>query len=115
MIDAAKRCVGSRATARLRCLVHGYPHPNRFLDTHRAAITGDVLEVQVDTDAHRFGHDLRRSAWPGAAIEFAGHGNCLAAVAAQMGLALEELSEAELDVHDPRYPVLTSMCCRTPA
>ena len=34
-----------------------------------------------------------------------GHGNCLAAAAAQMGLALEELTAAELDVHDPRFPI----------
>ena len=44
-------------------------------------------------------------AWPGATLEVAGHGNCLASMAAQLGLALEELSEAELDVHDPRFPV----------
>jgi hypothetical protein len=31
-----------------------------------------------------------------------------------MGLALEELTEAELDVHDPRGPVLTTIVCRLP-
>ena len=54
------------------------------------------------------------TAWPGATLEIDGHGNSLAAVAAQLGLALEELTGAELDVHDPRYPVLTTISCRTP-
>jgi len=49
---------------------------------------------------------------PDADIEIAGHGNCLTAVAAQLGLALEELSRDELDAHDPRYPVLTTILCR---
>jgi hypothetical protein len=38
----------------------------------------------------------------------------LTAVAAQLGLVLEELADAELDAHDPRYPVLTTILCRTP-
>jgi len=50
--------------------------------------------------------------WPDADVEIAGHGSCLTAVAAQLGLALEELSDAELDAHDPRYPVLTTILCR---
>ena len=54
------------------------------------------------------------AAWPGAALEVEGHGNCLSSVGAQFGLALEELSTAELDVHDPRFPVLTTIFCRTP-
>jgi hypothetical protein len=54
------------------------------------------------------------AAWPGAMFEIAGHGNCLSAVGAQLGLALEELTPAELDVHDPRFPVLTTMLCQLP-
>lgn len=54
------------------------------------------------------------AAWPGATIEVAGHGNCLVAAAAQLGLAMEEISTAELDRHDPRYPVLTTIRCRAP-
>jgi len=54
------------------------------------------------------------AAWPGATLEIAGHGNCLSAVGAQLGLALEELTEAELDVHDARFPVLTTMLCHLP-
>jgi hypothetical protein len=52
------------------------------------------------------------SVWAGADVEIAGHGSCLTAVAAQLGLALEELSDADLDAHDPRYPVLTTIVCR---
>lgn len=50
--------------------------------------------------------------WPGADLVVTGHGNCLAATAAQMGLAAEELSPAELDADDPRFPVLTTILCR---
>jgi SAM-dependent methyltransferase len=50
--------------------------------------------------------------WPDADVEITGHGNCLTAIAAQLGLALEELSIGELDAHDPRYPVLTTILCR---
>ena len=53
-------------------------------------------------------------AWAGCEIEVRSHGNCLAAVAAMLGLALEELTPAELDVTDPRYPVLISVACRKP-
>ena len=54
------------------------------------------------------------AAWPGARLEIAGHGSYLSAVAAQLGLAVEELTAAELDVHDPGFPVLTTMLCRLP-
>jgi len=52
------------------------------------------------------------AAWPDATIEVEGHGNCLAAIASQLGLAVEELSPGELDVVDPRFPVLTTVVCR---
>src|SRR5262249_33816305 len=65
-------------------------------------LTGDV------PDYWRFSPDGWReklgAAWPGAMLEIASHGNCLAALSAQLGLALEELTEAELDVQDPRFP-----------
>jgi hypothetical protein len=54
------------------------------------------------------------AAWPGATLEIVAHGNCLTAAAAQLGLALEELTTTELDVHDPRFPVLTTIGCRLP-
>ncbi len=50
--------------------------------------------------------------WPGCEITVESHGNCLAAIAAMHGLAQEELSAEELDVEDPRYPVLVTIRCR---
>lgn len=50
--------------------------------------------------------------WQDAEVGVEAHGNCLAAVAAMLGLAAEELSEAELDVKDPRYPVLITVRAR---
>ena len=58
--------------------------------------------------------DLLPRRWPGAELEVAGHGNCLAAAAAMHGFALEELTDAELDVNDPRFPVLTTIFYRKP-
>lgn len=227
-----KQVLGPRVVTTLRCVLRGHGLPrwgnlrrttpfsqtfgfergtpidrhylHRFLDQHREAITGDVLEVQNRTYTSRFGHDLRRSdtfdivesssptfvcdlgrseavlptasydcvllpntlqhfrdldaclhhalrvvraggvilasaaallpltgdapdywrmspdgwreklaaVWPDADISVAGHGNCLTAVAAQLGLALEELSERELDACDPRFPVLITISCR---
>lgn len=49
--------------------------------------------------------------WPGCDIAVEAHGNCLVATAAMHGLALEELTERELDAHDPRYPVLVTIRC----
>jgi hypothetical protein len=235
VIEAAKRLAGPRATAQLRCLLRGYGRPrwgnlrrttpfsssfgfergtpidrhylHRFLDAHRHAITGRVLEVQTDSYTKRFGHQVRRAdtfdivpdfaptylcdfahceslihdasydcvllpnalqhfrdldrcllqalriaaaggvilastagllpltgdtpdywrlspdgwrerlaqAWADADVEVSGHGNCLAVVAAQLGLAVEELTAAELDVHDARYPLLTTIVCRKPS
>ena len=51
-------------------------------------------------------------AWPGCDVEVEGHGNCLSAIAAMHGLALEELDEDELSAHDPRYPVLVTIKAR---
>lgn len=47
--------------------------------------------------------------WQDAEVGIDTHGNCLAAVAAMLGLAAEEISEEELDVTDPRYPVLITV------
>jgi SAM-dependent methyltransferase len=52
--------------------------------------------------------------WPGCEVVVEGHGNCLAAAAAMYGLAGEELSTAELEARDPRYPVLMTVRCRKP-
>jgi methyltransferase family protein len=59
-------------------------------------------------------HEVARRIWPGCEVAVESRGNCLAAVAAALGLALEELSEAELDAQDPRYPVLVTVRCRKP-
>jgi hypothetical protein len=73
-------------------------------------LTGVVPEFsRLTPDGWR--HRLA-SAWPGATVEVHGHGNCLAAIAAQLGLALEELTPSELDVDDPRYPVLSTIAAR---
>jgi SAM-dependent methyltransferase len=56
--------------------------------------------------------DLILRAWADCHVDVQGHGNCLAVVAAMMGIAVEELSQQELDVFDPRYPVLTTISCR---
>jgi SAM-dependent methyltransferase len=75
-------------------------------------LTGDVADMwRFSPDGWR---EKLSQAWRGADLVVAGHGNCLSAVAAQLGLALEELTDAELDAHDPRYPVLTTILCRKP-
>ena len=50
--------------------------------------------------------------WPDCKTSIETHGNCLAAAAAIYGVAAEELTAAELDVLDPRYPVLVTIECR---
>jgi hypothetical protein len=73
-------------------------------------LTGDVPEFsRLTPDGWR--HRLA-FAWPDATVEVSGHGNCLTAIAAQLGLALEELTPSELDVNDPRYPVLSTIVAR---
>jgi SAM-dependent methyltransferase len=73
-------------------------------------LTGDVADYwRLSPEGWR---DQLAAAWPGSAIEVEGHGNCLAAMASQLGLAMEELSRTELDVFDPRFPVLTTVVCR---
>jgi SAM-dependent methyltransferase len=73
-------------------------------------LTGDVPDYwRLSPDGWR---ECLRRIWPDAHLEVNGHGNCLAAVAAQLGLAVEELSDAELAVHDPRFPILTTILMR---
>lgn len=80
--------------------------------------TGSSLVPLVDDmpDYWRLSGDgwreIASRAWPGCEIQVEQHGNCLAATAALMGLAHEELTPAELDVQDPRYPVLVTIRCR---
>jgi len=58
--------------------------------------------------------EVTRRVWAGCEVRVESHGNCLAAVAAMLGLAHEELVARELDVLDPRYPVLVTVVCRKP-
>jgi SAM-dependent methyltransferase len=44
-------------------------------------------------------------------FELDAYGNCLAAVSALLGVTVEELTPAELDVRDARYPVLVTLFC----
>jgi hypothetical protein len=100
-----------------RCLAHAarVVRPGGIILASAAGLlplTGDVPEYwRMTPDGWR---ETLGAAWPAATLEITGHGNCLSAVAAQLGLALEELTEAELDVHDVRFPVLTTMLCHLP-
>jgi hypothetical protein len=234
MRAAVKDWLGPRWTTRLRVLTRGLGTPrwgnlrrvtpfsaqfgfdrgtpvdryylHRFLDSHRARITGDVLEIQVPDSARRYGarlgdvhtvdlnpahrptytcdlaasdgvipsdrydcfllpntlcvlrdvegclrqalrvvkpggvilastagfvpltpdapdywhlsaagwQEIAARALAGALFRVESHGNCLAAVAAMLGLAHEELRPAELDASDPRYPVLVTLYCEKP-
>lgn len=57
---------------------------------------------------------LTSSVWPGCEVIVEGYGNCLAVVAANLGLAMEELKPAELDYCDEILPVVTNIFCRKP-
>ncbi|MDO8795689.1 MAG: hypothetical protein Q7J25_13845 [Vicinamibacterales bacterium] len=59
--------------------------------------------------------ELVARTWPGCEVRIEQHGNCLTAVAAMLGLALEELRPSEFDEDDPRFPVLITLYCRKPA
>jgi hypothetical protein len=76
-------------------------------------LTPDFSEYQRFTTAGL--RELAESAWPRCEVSIESDGNVLAATAALMGIASEELSPSELDVNDPRYPVLLSVFCKKPA
>jgi hypothetical protein len=83
------------------------------------ATTAGLLPLIADADdywhlsAAGWRQVVKRS-WPGCDVSVESHGNCLSATAAMLGLALEELRPDELDVQDPRYPVLVTLVCRKP-
>jgi SAM-dependent methyltransferase len=58
--------------------------------------------------------EITQRTWPGCEVRVNSHGNCLVAVAAMMGLAVEEISAEELTVNDPRFPVVVTLWCRKP-
>jgi SAM-dependent methyltransferase len=55
---------------------------------------------------------LAADVWEGHDYQVEGHGNCLAVVAAMLGLAQEELTQDELEYQDDRYPSLVTLYCR---
>jgi hypothetical protein len=81
-----------------------------------ASIAGLVPLIPDGPDYWRFSaegvRELTQRVWPDADVVVQSYGNCLAAVAAMMGLALEELRAEELEINDPRYPVLITVFCR---
>lgn len=58
--------------------------------------------------------ELLKRCWPDCTVTVEADGNCLAVVAINLGLALEELKPKELDSYDPRFPVVTNIYCRKP-
>ena len=75
-------------------------------------LTGDAPDYwHLSADGWR---ELASRAWPGCEVRIEQHGNCLTAVAAMLGLALEELTPAEFEYDDPRFPVLVTLYCRRP-
>lgn len=75
-------------------------------------LTPDFSEYQRFTSAGL--RKLTESAWPACEVSIESYGNVLAATAALMGIASEELSPSELDVNDSRYPVLLSLFGKKP-
>jgi hypothetical protein len=74
-------------------------------------LTGDVADYwRLSADGWRV---LAARVWPGCHIEVTAYGNVLTAAAAMYGITVEELTPAELDADDPRYPVLVTIACRT--
>jgi len=76
-------------------------------------LTGDVPDYQRLSEAGW--SQLAGRVWKGCDVRVESYGNCLVAVAAMLGLTLEELTREELDARDPRYPVLIVVRCRKPA
>ena len=75
-------------------------------------LTGDYPDYwHLSGDGWR---EVAARTWPGCEIRIEQHGNCLTAVAAMLGLALEELKPAEFEYDDPRFPVLVTLYCRRP-
>jgi hypothetical protein len=55
--------------------------------------------------------ELATQCWNGHDWVVEGHGNLIAASAAMMGLAHEELNTRELEFQDDRYPILVTLSC----
>lgn len=77
--------------------------------------------VRLDAEGIDFWHptpagwrELLQCVWPDCEIVVEGEGNCLAATAFNLGLALEELTPKELDYNDGLFPVVTTIYCQRP-
>jgi SAM-dependent methyltransferase len=77
--------------------------------------------VRLDAVGNDFWHptpdgwrELLGQTWPGCKVVVEGEGNCLAAMAFNLGLALEELKHKELDHNDGLFPVITTIYCHKP-
>lgn len=99
-------------------------HPAAALETvHRALKPGGILLVTVPgicaISRYDFDHwgefwrfttlslgRMMEEAFPGGEVQVEAHGNVLSSAAFLYGLAAEELEAAELDFHDPDYPLV---------
>lgn len=101
-----------------------YDVPAALATAHRILAPGGVLLATMPvtsrtsdpplTDYWRFTplavERLLHDAFPGGEVEVHGHGNVLTQVAFLEGLALADLRKAELEVDDPRFPLI--VCAR---
>jgi SAM-dependent methyltransferase len=81
-----------------------------------ASAAGLMRLTSADADFWRLSAEgwrlITARAWPDCDVEVRAWGNCLAAVAGLYGLALEELTEAEVAYQDDRFPMLITIRCR---
>jgi len=96
-------------------------HALRVLKPGGVALATSAALVPLIPDGPDYWHcspagwrQIVERVWAGCEVRVQSYGNCLAAVAAMLGLAFEELTPAELDVEDPRYPVVVTLWCRKP-
>lgn len=112
----------------LPCTLHHFRELERCLTNVLRVVKpgGTILAtaagmVRLDAERIDFWHptpdgwrEVLRNTWPDCEIEVEGEGNCLAVVAFNLGLALEELKPKELDYCDGLFPVVTTIYCRKP-
>lgn len=103
----------------LRDLDAALRHARRIVRSGGVILATVPVFVPLTPDVPDFWHAsadgwrvVAERVWPDCHTSVETHGNCLAAAAAMYGVAAEELTAAELDVIDPRYPVLVTIECR---
>jgi hypothetical protein len=97
MVAKAKQFGGPALTVKARCLLRGYRLP-RWGNLRRTTPFSSRFGFERGQPIDRFYLHRFLSA----------HREVIT------GDVLEELTEAELDVHDARFPVLTTMLCHLP-